>query len=303
VAEVHAVTGAFGYSGQYITRRLLDAGVQARTLTNSPARDDPFAGQVAVHPLSFDDPARLVEALRGVSVLHNTYWVRFNHGRAFGFEQATENTRRLFAAAREAGVRRVVHISITNPSADSPLGYFRGKAAVEALLAESGMSWAILRPAVLFGGAGILVNNIAWALRRLPVFGVFGDGRYRLQPIHVDDLAALAVEHARGEANVVVNAIGPETFRFRELVQAIGEGIGKRRLLVPVPPLAGVLVSRALGLLTGDVLLTADELRGLMSEMLYVDAPPTGTTRLTEWVRENAATLGMRYGSELARRR
>jgi NADH dehydrogenase len=302
MGEVHAVTGAFGYSGQYIARRLLDAGVQVRTLTNSPQRPGPFGGRVRAFPLSFDEPDKLVEALRGVCVLHNTYWVRFNHGRAFGFAQAVENTRRLLGAAREAGVRRVVHVSITNPAADSPLGYFRGKAAVEGMLADSGMSYAILRPAVLFGGPGILVNNIAWALRRLPVFGVFGDGRYRLQPIHVDDLAALAVEHAKGEANVTLNAIGPETLTFRALVEAIGEAIGKRRMIVPVPPAVGALASWALGMLVGDVLVTREEIQGLMAELLYVDAPPTGTIRLTEWAREHAGTLGLRYESELARR-
>ena len=193
--EIHAVTGAFGYSGRYIAHRLLGAGRQVRTLTNSRPQTDPFGGRVQVSPLSFERPEALASSLSGVRVLYNTYWVRFNH-RWFTHAQAVANTLRLFTAACDAGVERIVHVSITNPSADSPLEYFRGKAQLEAALKQSGMSYAILRPTVLFGKEDILINNIAWMLRRFPVFGVFGRGDYRMQPIYVDDLAQLAVENA-----------------------------------------------------------------------------------------------------------
>ncbi|HEY9175294.1 MAG TPA: NAD(P)H-binding protein, partial [Verrucomicrobiae bacterium] len=219
--ELHVVTGAFGYSGKYIAQRLLAAGHHVRTLTNSPNRPNPFRTAVEAHPFHFDQPAKLTASLRGAAVLYNTYWVRFNHP-GFSHAAAVENTRTLFAAAQAAGVRRVVHVSITNPSEDSPLEYFRGKGQLERALRESGLSHAILRPAVLFGKEDILINNIAWCLRRLPFFGVFGDGQYRLQPIYVDDLAALAVEQGRATENVIVDAIGPETFTYRELVRQLG---------------------------------------------------------------------------------
>ncbi len=194
-------------------------------------------------------------------------------------------------------------MSITNPAQDSPLEYFRGKAVLEKALVESGMSYAILRPAVLFGQEDILINNIAWTLRHLPAFGVFGKGRYRLQPIHVDDLAALAVQQGQGREDVVINAIGPETFTYRELAAKIGEAIGKPRPVVSVPPWFGYAVSRVLGMLVRDVVITKDEIEGLMADLLYVDAPPAGTTVLTEWVKQHADTLGRHYTSELARRR
>jgi NADH dehydrogenase len=301
--ELHVVTGAFGYSGQYIARRLLAAGHRVRTLTNSPDRPDPFAGQVEARPYDFDDPPRLVESLRGAAVLYNTYWVRFNYRGAFGHALAVDNTRRLLAAAAQAGVQRVVHVSITNPSEQSELEYFRGKAILERALIESGLSHAILRPAVLFGREDILINNIAWSLRKMPVFVVFGDGRYRLQPIYVDDLAALAVEQGTRRENCLVQAIGPETFTFRELVHAIGEIIGKPRPVMGLPPWLAYLGTAAIGRLQHDVLITREEIKGLMAELLYVDAPPAGPTRLTDWARQNAATLGLHYASELARRR
>ena len=300
--ERHAVTGAFGYSGRYVAQRLLDAGEEVITLTNSWRRPNPFGDRLPAHPFHFDQPERLVETLRGVSVLYNTYWVRFNH-RTFTHADAVRNTRVLFAAAREAGVGRIVHVSITNPSEDSPLEYFRGKAELERALRETGISHAILRPTVLFGREDILINNIAWTLRRFPVFGVFGDGQYRLQPIHVDDLAALAMEQGARRENVVINAIGPETFTYRGLAEQVGAIIGCRRPVIGVPPLLGYWVGRFVGWMVQDVVITREEIKGLMADLLHVDAPPAGTTRLTDWARANAETLGRRYTSELARRR
>jgi len=228
--------------------------------------------------------------------------VRFNH-RLFKHADAVRNTLALFHAAQRAGVQRIVHVSITNPAEDSPLEYFRGKAQLERALVESGLSHAILRPAVLFGREDILINNIAWALRRLPVFGVFGDGQYRLQPIHVDDLAGLAIEQGKKRENIVINAIGPESFTYRELVAKIGQLIGKVRPIISVPPWFGYAMGWLLGSLVGDVVITKEEIEGLMADLLYVDAPPAGKTVLTDWTRSHADTLGRSYTSELARRK
>jgi NADH dehydrogenase len=300
--ERHVVTGAFGYSGKYITRRLLDLSFQVDTITNSPDRANPFEGQITAYPFNFEEPEKLAETLRGAAVLYNTYWVRFNH-KDFKHADAVANTLVMFEAARQAGVERVVHVSITNPSEDSELEYFSGKARLERGLMESGLSYAILRPTVLFGKEDILVNNIAWTLRKLPVFGVFGDGKYRLQPIYVDDLAKLAVEQGQSRENVIIDAIGPETFTYRGLVEEIGAIIGKKRAVIGVPPALGYLVGAIIGRLVGDVLITQDEVEGLMADLLHTDSPPAGETKLTVWAREHAAELGHKYASELARRR
>jgi NADH dehydrogenase len=265
-----AVTGAFGYSGRYIARRLLDAGHSVLTLTNSFHRPNPFGQKVTAFPLQFDQPGHLTESLRGVDALINTYWVRFNH-RLFTHSQAVANTKILFQAAKDAEVKRIVHVSITNPDLRSELSYFRGKAELEAALTSLGVSYCILRPAVLFGKEDVLINNIAWSLRHFPIFGVFGNGRYKLQPIYVDDLAAAAVEKATGDRDEIINAIGPETFTYRDL-------------------------------LVHDVIITRQEIRGLMEGRLCVDAPPLGRTKLTDWILRHKDTLGRHYTSEMARR-
>lgn len=300
-SEVQVVTGAFGFSGKYITARLIQKGLHVRTLTQKSPSISPFDGVVKAFPFNFDRPDQLAEHLRGVNVLYNTYWVRFNYSH-FSHSEAVDNTLRMFEAAQRAGVRRIVHLSITNPSEDSPFEYFRGKAIIERELKKSGIGYAILRPAVLFGKEGILINNIAWFLRRFPVFGVFGDGNYRLQPIFVDDLAQLAVELGQKRENVIIDAIGPETFTYKALVQEIGRSIGVNRRIVSINPELGYLAGLLVGKLLHDVTITKEEIHGLMADLLYTESAPVGATKLSEWARANSSALGMQYSNELKRR-
>lgn len=294
------VTGAFGYSGRYITQRLLAMGQRVKTLTGHPERPDPFGGQVSALPFNFDQPDQLARSLEGATTLYNTYWVRFSHG-GTTFEQAIANTRTLFQAAKVAGVRRVVHVSITNPSIDSPLPYFKGKAMLEAALMESGLSYAILRPTVIFSLEDVLVNNIAWVLRRFPVFAMPGDGAYRMQPIFVEDMAELAVKAGGESQNKVLDAVGPETYTFDGFVRLMADKIGRRPLIWHAPPGLALWLSRVVGLLVGDVVLTRDEVAGLMGNLLVSEKPPTGQTRLSAWLDQHADKLGRRYASELGR--
>ncbi|OQY41504.1 MAG: epimerase [Anaerolineaceae bacterium 4572_78] len=299
--QIHAITGAFGYSGKYIAQRLLDKGHTVITLTNSIYRANPFGEKVKAYPFNFDNYKKLTQSMQGVSVLYNTYWVRFNH-EMFNQADAVENTKIMFKAAQEAGVERIVHVSITNPSEDSDLEYFSGKAKLENALKTLGVSHAILRPTVIFGKEDILINNIAWLLRRFPVFGIFGNGMYQLQPIYVDDLAKLAVRQGESRDNIIIDAIGPETFTYKELVQKIGAIIGKRRPIVSITPTLGYMGANLIGKFVNDVIITRAEIEGLMRNLLYVDSPPAGKTKLTDWAKEHADLLGKKYSSELVRR-
>lgn len=298
---LHIVTGALGYTGKSLTERLLAEGVRVRTLTNSPNRPNPFGDRLDIHPLAFDDPAALERSLASADTLFNTYWVRFNH-RLFTFAQAVENTKRLFNAAKRAGIRRIVHVSILHADKADDLGYYKGKHELEDALRATGISHAIVRPGVLFGRGDILVNNIAWVLRRLPIFGVFGDGAYRLRPLHVDDMADLMLDHARRTDNTVVDAVGPETFTYRDLVRTIAEIIGVSRPIVRVSPGLGHAVANTLNPFLKDVIITREEIAGLMRGLLDSTAPAAGPTRLTDWARHHRAALGTKYASEVGRR-
>ncbi|MBI5564381.1 MAG: NAD(P)H-binding protein [Chloroflexi bacterium] len=300
VQEVDVVTGAFSYTGKYIAQRLLAQGRLVRTLTGHANRASTFGVKVDAFPFNFDRPSELVRSLQGVTTLYNTYWVRFTHG-SITFDEAVENTQKLIRAAVEAGVKRFVHVSITNPHVDSPLPYFKGKGLLEQVLMNSKLSYAIIRPTVIFGDEDILINNIAWLLRHFPMFVIPGDGEYRLQPISADDMADLAVAAGQRRENQIVDAVGPEIYSFETLVKLIAQTVRSRSLIVHLPPKAALTLSQFVGRFVKDVVLTQEEVDGLMSNLLVVDGPPTGRTRLSEWLREHADTAGKQYASELAR--
>jgi len=299
-ADLAVVTGAFGYTGSYVARRLLDRGVRVRNLSRRPAGQNPLGREVETVPLDFSDAAGLGRSMEGAGVLYNSYWIRYALG-TMTFDRAVENSARLFEAAAAAGVGRIVHFSVSNPSHDSELPYFRGKAQVEESLRGLGVSYAIIRPTLVYGDGDLLLNNMAWALRRFPVFPVYGRGDYAIQPVYVEDVAAQAVEAGSGIGNDVADAAGPETFSFDELLRLLASAMGVRARLVRTPPSVGLAMTQLVGRLMGDRALTREEVAGLMAGLLTSEAEPTGTTRLSDWLRDNADSLGQRYVSEVRR--
>ena len=292
-----AVTGAFSYTGKFVTKRLLARGEKVITLTNHPHRSDPFNRQVKAFPLDFDEVG-MTKSLDGVDVLINTYWVRFDKD-SNTQPRAVENTRKLVNAAKAAGVKRIVHVSIANPSAESHLPYYWGKAANEKAVLDSGLAYAIIRPTVLVGHEDILINNIAFLLRRLPFFLIPGDGSYGIQPVHVEDVADLLVEGVYGKDNYIVDAIGPESYTFKELVRLVGAKTGAQRPLVSVPPRLALLAAQFLSLFVSDVILTPEEVDGLMANLLVSKEPARCKTKFSDWLEENKDVIGMKYASEI----
>ena len=299
--SVDLVTGAFSYSGSYIAERLLASGRRVRTLTFHPDRAHPLQARVDTFRYRFDDLAALTHSLEGVSTLYNTFWVRFDHGQT-SFADAIEKSRMLFCAANSARVERIVHVSIANPSIESPLPYFRGKALVENALAESGLRHSIVRPTWIFGGErDVLTNNIAWILRRMPVFPLPGDGSYPVQPVHVDDLARICIDAAGSNGDLVIDAAGPDRMPFHDFIALVRGAVSARSPIVHVPPSLMAAAARALGLLVRDVVLTPDEIKGLMAGLLVSHDPPVGRIAFSEWLGEHKTSLGRSYANELHR--
>ena len=295
-----AVTGATSYTGRFIAERLVAAGRGVTDLTRRPGGTHPLGATARFAPLDFEDPAGLARSLAGVDTLYNTFWIRFEHG-SVTYPWAIDRSRILFAAAAQAGVRRIVHISVINAAHDAPTAYFRAKATVEDALIGAGISYAIVRPTVTFGPGDILLNNLAWTLRRLPVFGIPGDGRYPIQPVHIDDIADLAVRAGPLDVPMVVDAAGPDTYTFREFVALVREAIGSRALVVPMPVGAALLAARLIGLVVRDEVLRRDEVTELETGLMRSAAAPTGTIRLASWLAANGDGLGRRWSSELDR--
>jgi NADH dehydrogenase len=291
------VTGAFSYTGRWIAKRLLAEGREVLSLSRSPG---PPESSIRWAQLQFADDEALTRSLAGADTLYNTYWIRFERG-ASTFERAVENTLVLLEAAKRAGVGRVVHLSVSNADSASDLPYFRWKARLERAVARCGLSYAIVRPTLVFGPEDLLVNNIAWGLRRFPVFLVPGRGDYRVQPVSVRDTARIAVDAGHDDRDVEVDAAGPETLTFEEFVRLLATELGLRRRFVHVPPSVALAAGRLVGWTRRDVILTAEELAGLRASLLTSSEEPRGSERISDWVRANADTLGNAYKSELAR--
>jgi NADH dehydrogenase len=299
-AHRDAVTGSFGFTGRALTEALLARGRKLVTLSRRSGAGDPLASRIDVRPLRFDSADELVEALRGVDTLYNTYWLRFPRGTAT-YERAVADSATLIGAARTAGVRRLVHVSVVNAATDAPTPYARAKAALEAVVRGSGLEWSIVRPTLSFGDGDILLNNLAWALRRLPVYGIPGVGRYRVQPVHVDDLARICIEASAEPPGQTIDAAGPEILGYRDLVDKIRTAVRSRAVVAPMPQLVVLAAARVLGLIVRDVVLTRDEITELTSSFLVSRDPPRGTVSVSDWIGANADVLGRRWSSELAR--
>jgi NADH dehydrogenase len=298
MTQTDLVTGALGFTGSFVAGRLLQRGRTIRTLTQHPRPAHPLADQIDTRAYCFESPEVLTEHLKGIHTLYNTYWVRFDRGKTT-YEQAVRNTKILFRAARDAGVERIVHVSIANPSVNSSLPYYRGKAVLEEDLKQLGVPYAVIRPTVIFGAGGLLINNIGWLLRRLPLFAVVGNGQYRIQPVFVDDLADRMVEVGSSRENTVTDAVGPETYTYLELVKLIREAIGARSKIVHVGPRVGYTLGHVLGWMVRDVLITREEIVGLLDDLLISNDPPRCKTSLREWLDNNRDTVGHRYISEV----
>jgi len=294
------VTGAFSYTGRAIAEELLRRGRDVRTLTRRAAPQESLAARIDRAELQFRDEASLRRALEGADTLYNTYWIRFARGTST-YERAVANTHVLLRLAREAGVRRIVHVSVTNPSPSSPLPYFRGKAQLERDVAASGLSSAIVRPTLVFGPGDILINNIAWCARRTPIFPVAGDGSYLVQPVSVEDVASICVGVAEQDEHIVVDAAGPETLAFEELVRLVAAAVGRTVRIVHAPAALMLTLACAVGIARRDVMLTAEELAGLQASLLTSAESPRGTESFRSWVVGCGETLGLGYVSELAR--
>lgn len=299
-AGFDVVTGAFSFTGRFIAQRLMAQERRVKTLTNHPQRPGAEEIKAEVAPLQFTDREALVESMRGADVLYNTYWVRFQRGKV-RFGQAVANSRILFGAARDAGVRRIVHISVSNPSEDSDLDYYAGKARTEKALRESGVSWAIVRPTLVFGQSDILINNIAWLLRRFPLFGIPGRGDFRLQPVAGEDVAEIATWAAEQVDNVTVDAAGPDIVYYSEMVESIAIAVRRHPRFIYVSPRNLIRAARLIGRFVNDVTLNEPELQGLMEELLVSHERPRGTRRLDNWLLSNADIVGKKYASELER--
>jgi uncharacterized protein YbjT (DUF2867 family) len=229
------VTGGTGFVGREVVRRLLAAGHQPVCLVRPGSEGKlPKGAGLSIRPGDVTDPASLDGALQGCqAVIHLVGIIGEFPERGVTFDrlhrQATAN---LVAAAEAQQVARFVHMSSNGVGENASTGYYRSKWQAEEILRESSLSWTIFRPSVIFGAEDDFCNRMAELIRLLPVVPVIGNGRYRIAPVAVEDVAAGFVAALRlpASAGRIYPVCGQDCYTFDELLDQIGRALGRSRV-------------------------------------------------------------------------
>ncbi len=247
-----ALTGATGFVGGGVLTRLLRRGHDVKVLvrnTDRAARLRDFGG-VELVPGGLDDEAAVRSLVGGAeAVVHLVGIIAEAKGQTYQ-RVHVDATARLASAATAAGVRRFVHMSALGARSDAAAtAYLRSKAAGEDAVRRSGLAHTILRPAIIAGPGNVPLKLMCDVLRLAPVLPVVGNGRYRMQPVWLDDVAEVfAVALERPDLVGTFDIAGPEQLTWHEMMDRLEAALGVRRPRIGVPlPLV------RLGAMAGDL--------------------------------------------------
>jgi uncharacterized protein YbjT (DUF2867 family) len=244
VAQRVFVTGGTGFVGKRVVRALLAHGFLVRCLVR-PGSEHDLKGFESIDRVPGDalKPDGLAPSVEGCSALiHLIGIIRENRGRGITFERVhAQATRDMLALARAAGVRRYVQMSALGSRAYARSRYHRTKWEAEEAIRASDLEWTIFRPSIIFGPGDAFVSTLARMVKRLPVVPVLGDGRYRLQPIPVEQVAEGFARALRAPASVrqTYEVAGPTPYAFVDLLDEIGRALGRprvRKIHIPLGP-------------------------------------------------------------------
>jgi len=229
------LTGSTGFVGSEILKQLLDAGHHVRCLIRAGSENKlPPHPQIEVRRGDATDPASLEGALLNCdAVIHLIGIIREFPNRDITFQKLhVEATRNLLQAAGSQGVKRFIHMSANGSRADAETDYHRTKWQAEEAVRASGLDWTIFRPSLIFGAHGEFVTMLADLIRKLPVVPVFGDGRYRMTPVAVGDVAKGFVAALRRSDTVgkIYHCGGAKSYTYDEMLDAFGKVLGKPRV-------------------------------------------------------------------------
>ena len=262
-----AVTGATGFVGRHLAALLARRGHSVRALVRNPRRADALRNlPVELVAGDLSDPGVLALLVRDASAVVHLVGIIVESGRATFQDVHVEGTRRVLAAARQAGVGRVVHMSaIGARDARDATPYHRTKWEAEELVRGSGLSYAIFRPSIISGPESVPIRTLARLHRWSPVVPMFGDGQFATQPVWIEDVAlafALAAENGRFTGAFELG--GPAPMTYEAFVRAIGRAAGHPRPLVHLPLALARAAARVFDLLGGAAPLTSDQLQMLV---------------------------------------
>jgi uncharacterized protein YbjT (DUF2867 family) len=238
--EKVTVFGGTGFLGRRIVQHLLEADFSVRVASRHPERaaalfPDVHFGFESTHA-DINDDGSVAAAVAGVIGVVNAVSLYMESGQLTFHTVHVEGAARVARLAREAGVKRLVHVSGIGSDTKSTSPYIRSRGEGDRVVREALPTTTLIRPSVMFGRGDAFVSPIAAMLRRLPVFPLFGGGQTRLQPAYVEDVAE-AITRATRElhSGMCYELGGPRVYTYRSLLEVIAQSLAKKPLLVPVP--------------------------------------------------------------------
>jgi uncharacterized protein YbjT (DUF2867 family) len=294
------LTGAFSYTGRYIGQELLRRKISFQSLTNHPRPSVFPSASIPVAPLQFQDAPSLIATLRKSTILVNTYWIRYP-AKGISHETAVQNIEFLVQCAKQAGIHKIIHISVSNPSKDSQLSYYKGKAEAEEIIQQSGIPFTILRPTLVFGKEDVLLHNIAWLLRYFPFFVFPSPSTCFIQPIFAEEVGCFAVESIHSYPNQTMDLAGPEVVSMKEMVQKIGRATGYTRPIYSTSLGITMAAVRILNTILHDRIITEEEILGLQNNLLVSSQPPLGKISFSDWLVQEGSSLCSHYINDYKR--
>lgn len=245
------VTGAGGFAGSRIVAQLVRAGEHPRAMVRDLARAQTRLPASGVELIRADttQPDTLAPAVAGVDTIIHTAFITADRkqGPGAGYEQTNVyGTQNLLAAARGAGVQRIIELGGLGTRAAPAGSYMAGRYAADQAIKHSGMGWSILAPSIQFGQGSAFFNGLANLIRQAPFVPMVGDGRRRFQPIWVEDVATCVVQMTREPRRFdgrVVEVGGPEIYTYSQILDMLMRTLGTRKPKVPGPTLLAKLVA------------------------------------------------------------
>ncbi len=237
------ITGATGYIGRHLVARLVQQGERPRCLVRDLKRAGQILPGAKVDLVQGDttQPGTLRLVMQGVDTVIHTAFITAERKQSAGNHYDTTNvegTANVVKAAKSAGVSRIIAVSGLGTKPDKPGSYMQGRYLAEQMIKESGMTWTIIQPSVLFGKDAPFIKGLTDLIRTSPVVPLIGGGKIMFQPIYVEDVVSVIVEvlnEPERTANKTFTIGGPEYYSFTGIVTMLTHAMHKKRIMAPAP--------------------------------------------------------------------
>lgn len=232
-----AVTGATGFVGRNLVNRLLKDNHEVTVLAHHKSGENLFDNRVRLFTGSVSNIAEMVPVFQNSLIVFHLVGI-ITETRKNTFEKTVaQGTRNLVAASREANVKKIIYLSALGTSADAETAYHKTKYQAERAIKESGLDWTIFRASVIYGKNDGFLRTMSSVIKFLPFIPIFGDGKYKMQPVFIEDLTDVLTKALVYplSSRQTIDIGGPEQLEYVMVMEMIKKALRKRRLNFHIP--------------------------------------------------------------------